>query len=170
VEGIGSGTKRKPQLARSKRNASIRTRNASQRALAMRVLRKLRHALRLAKSKSAKARKRAFATNAQIWVLREIGQQPGIRVTDLAVATALHQSTISNLIDKLKGRQWVRYKRDSVDARVAHLYLTAAGERAVASGPSAPQNHLLSTLERLSAKTLNLLDRDLTGLLDRPGG
>jgi len=136
----------------------------------MKVFKKLRHALRLAKSKADTTQKRALASNAQIWVLHEIGQQPGIKVTDLALATALHQSTISNLIEKLKQRQLVRHKRDSIDGRVVHLYLTAAGERAVASGPSAPRNDLLSTLRRLSAKTLNLLDRDLTGLLDRPHG
>jgi len=133
----------------------------------MQVLKKLRQAMRLAKPKSDIARKRVRATNAQVWVLRAIGEHPGIRVTDLALATALHQSTISNLIGKLKQRQLVRDKRDNIDDRVAHLYLTAAGGHAVASSPSAPQNRLLSTLEYLSAKTLNLLDRDLTRLLDR---
>src|SRR5690349_8762285 len=135
--------------------------------MAMQVLKKLRQAMRLAKPKSDTARKRVLATNAQVWVLRAIGEHPGIRVTDLALAMALHQSTISNTIGRLKQRQLVRDKRDDIDDRVAHLYLTAAGERAVASGPSAPQNSLLSTLERLSAKTLKRLDRDLTRLLDR---
>jgi DNA-binding MarR family transcriptional regulator len=135
--------------------------------MAMQVLKKLRHAFRLAKSGSDTGQKLARATNAEIWVLGEIGQQPGIRVTDLALATALHQSTISNLIEKLKQRQLVRQQRDSTDGRVAHLYLTAAGERVVSAGPSAPHNHLLSTLEHLSAKTLSLIDRELTGLLDR---
>jgi DNA-binding MarR family transcriptional regulator len=170
VKSVGTPTKRKPELARSKRAASIQTGNASQRAVAMQVLKKLRLALRLAKSRSDNSQPRARATNAQIWVLREIGQQPGIRVTDLAFATALHQSTISNIIEKLRQRQLVRDKRDSIDARVAHLYLTAAGERAVASGPLAPQNDLLSTLEHLSAKTLNAIDRELTGLLGRTRG
>src|SRR4051794_24136500 len=54
----------------------------------------------------------------------------------------------------LKQRQLVRDKRDSIDARVAHLYLTAVGEREVSAGPVARQNDLLSTLEHLSANTL----------------
>jgi len=170
VKYIGGGTKRKPQLPPASATEVSGLTSTPQRAVAIQVLKKLRHALRLAKSKSDSDPKRALATNGQLWVLREIGQQPGIKVTDLAVATALHQSTISNLIEKLRQRQLVRHKRDSIDARVVHLYLTAAGQRAVASAPSAPQNDLLSTLEHLSAKTLNAIDRELTGVLDRTRG
>jgi DNA-binding MarR family transcriptional regulator len=166
VESGGALAKRRPPVTSSKGNASINPKSNTQLAVAMQVLKKLRHVLRLAKSKSDPVRKGARATNAQIAVLREIGEHPGIRVTDLALATGLHQSTISNLIERLKQRQLVRHKRDNIDARVVHLYLTAAGERAVSAGPSAPRNDLLSTLEHLSPKTLNLMDRELTGLLD----
>ena len=167
MKRVGGPTKRTSKLPPTKSNASVRNTAQRQHVVALQVLKKLRQAMRLAKPKSDTAQKRVRATNAQIWVLRSIGEHPGIRVTDLAIATALHQSTISNLIRRLKQRQLVRDKRDDIDARVAHLYLTAAGERAVDTGPSAPQNSLPSTLEHLSAKALNLLDRDLTQLLDR---
>jgi len=168
VKRLDGPAKRTPQLPPAKSNENVRDLATRQHVVAMQVLKKLRQAMRLAKQKSDTARKRVGATNAQIWVLRAIGEHPGIRVTDLALATALHQSTISNLIERLRHRQLVRDKRDNIDARAVHLYLTAAGDRALSSGPSAPHNDLLSTLEHLSAKTLKRLDRDLTRLLDRP--
>jgi DNA-binding MarR family transcriptional regulator len=158
-----SPLKRKPQL----RKASSQHRNILRRALAMRVLKNLRRALRLAKSRSGTLQRGGPVTNAEMWVLRELGKHPGLKVTDLARATALHQSSISNVMRKMKQKQLVRDKRDDVDARVVRLYLTAAGERMVSANPSVPHNHLLSTLERLSAKTLNQLDRELTDLLHR---
>jgi DNA-binding MarR family transcriptional regulator len=79
---------------------------------------------------------------------------------------ALRQSTVSNLIKKLRHRRLIRRTRDNIDARVVHLYLTADGARVVIKGRSAPHNVLLDTLEHLSVKTLRLLDRELTGLLD----
>jgi len=102
--------------------------------------------------------------------LCELAEHPGISVSDLANALALHQSTISNLMDKLLQKQLVRRKTDSEDGRVVHLYLTAAGERVVLTSPSAAHNALLATLQRLSPKTLRILDRELANLLDRAQG
>jgi len=48
--------------------------------------------------------------------------------------------------------------------------LTAAGERVVLTSPSAAHNALLATLQRLSPKTLRILDRELANLLDRAQG
>ena len=161
-------TKRKPRRARFESNAAIPSEHTFRRAVAMQVLKKFRQAFRLAKSHSSSLRKRKRVSSAEMGTLRELGEHPGMRVTELAEALALHQSTISNLIGKLLHRQLVRRKRDNMDSRVVHLYLTTAGERVVIISPAAPHNVLLDTLEHLSAKTLRLLDSELAGLLDRP--
>ena len=101
--------------------------------------------------------------------LRELAQQPGMRVTDLADTMGLHQSTISNLIEKLLQKQLVRRKTDRDDGRVVHLYLTPAGGRVVRTSPPAANNALLATLQHLSPKTLHLLDRELADLLIERG-
>ena len=136
----------------------------------MQVLKKFRRALRLTRVNAGSLPKRMPVSSAQMGALRELAEQPGMRVTDLADAMGLHQSTIGNLIDKLLQKQLVRRKTDSEDGRVVHLYLTAPGERAVLTSPSAAHNALLATLQRLSPKTLRILDRELANLLDRAQG
>jgi DNA-binding MarR family transcriptional regulator len=134
-------TKRKPRRAAWETNAAAASARASQRAVAMQVLKKLRHLFRLAKPPhSGTQHKRTAASRAKMWALYELREHPGMRVTHLAEAMALRQSTVSNLINQLLQRQLVRRKRDSMDARVVHLYLTAAGERVVVKSPSAPHN------------------------------
>jgi len=118
----------------------------------MQVLKKFRRALRLTRVNAGSLPKRMPVSSAQMGALRELAEQPGMRVTDLADAMGLHQSTISNLIDKLLQIQLVRRKTDSEDGRVVHLYLTAPGERAVLTSPSAAHNALLATLQRLSPR------------------
>jgi DNA-binding MarR family transcriptional regulator len=106
-------------------------------------------------------------TGTQLWALSELEQHPGMSMTGLAEAMALHQSTTSNLMDKLLRRQLVRRQRDRMDSRVGHLYLTRAGERALRTAPVPARNVLLDALEHLSPERLRLLDRELTTLLQR---
>jgi len=167
---IGARTKRQPGSAASGVNGATAPSRRSQNAVAMQVLKKFRRALRLTRVNAGSLPKRMPVSSAQMGALRELAEQPGMRVTDLADAMALHQSTISNLIDKLLQKQLVRRKTDSEDGRVVHLYLTAAGERVVLTSPSAAHNALLATLQRLSPKTLRILDRELANLLDRAQG
>ena len=144
--------------------------HTSRRAVAMGVLKKFRSLFRFAKSHSGTQQKRTRVSRAEMWALCELRAHPGMRVTELADAMALRQSTVSNLINKLIQRQLVRRKGDNMDARVVHLYLTASGERVVIKIPSAPHNVLLNTLEHLSIRTLRLLDRELGSVLDRTRG
>ena len=132
-------------------------------------LKKFRRALRLSKVNAGSLPKRMPVSSAQMGALRELAQHPGMRVTDLADTMGLHQSTISNLIDKLLQKQLVRHKTDREDGRVVHLYLTPAGGRVVRTSPPAANNALLATLQHLSPKTLHLLDRELADLLIERG-
>src|SRR5947208_1596929 len=94
-------------------------------------------------------------------------KRAGRAIHVIAEALALHQSTTSNLMDKLLRRQLVRRKRDRMDSRVGHLYLTRAGERALRTAPVPARNVLLEALEHLSPERLRLLDRERTTLLQR---
>ena len=136
---------------------------SKQRDAAMQVLKKLRQTLALRKSRSLYTHCAVSAS--QLWTMRELEKQPGIKVTELAIVMGLHQSTVSNLLHKLAKRQLIRRKRGTVDARTSHLYLTAAGERVL--GRTAPKTHktVLDTLQGLPSHTLRSLDRVLTALV-----
>src|SRR5271165_3388130 len=46
--------------------------------------------------------RRTGISGAQLWALAQIAENPGIRVGDLALALAIHQSTASNLLRELE--------------------------------------------------------------------
>jgi DNA-binding MarR family transcriptional regulator len=150
-----------------KRKAASRKGRPAQREAALEVLKKFRQVFRAAKVHFNAIEKRAGVTGAQLWALCELEEQPGVRVTDLAAAMALHQSTVSNLIDKLLRKRLIRRDRGDIDGRVVRLYLTAAGERIVRSAPTPGRGVLPDALEHLPPTALRGLDQQLGNLLRR---
>lgn len=103
-------------------------------------------------------------SGSQLWVLSTIAGSPGLRVTELARALALHQTTASNLIDKLEHRKLLRRKRSSTDQRVVRLYLTRSGLAVVAKAPRPFEGVLPDALMRLPQAELRRLNVMLISL------
>jgi len=103
-------------------------------------------------------------SGAQLWALAEVAAAPGIRVTALARALSLHQSTTSNLVERLEERKLLRRARAADDQRGVRLHLTAAGKRLVAQAPQPLKGILPHALERLSEEDLALLRQQLRQL------
>jgi len=96
----------------------------------------------------------------------ELQCTPGVRVSDLSRALSIHQSTTSNLLDKLEGKGLVRRERGGPDHRVVRLFLTDAGTALVGQAPRPARGALSEALERLSDAELSELDRGLGRLVD----
>src|ERR1043165_3613131 len=79
--------------------------------------------------------KQCGINGAQLWVLWEISQMPGLRVSDLATAMATHQSTTSNLIDRLARAKLIERRRASGDQRVVTLFVTRSGQSILERAP-----------------------------------
>ncbi len=105
-------------------------------------------------------------SGAQLWVLREVAEHPGQRVSDLARAMSVHLSTASNLLDKLTKRKLIRRERNDPDQRIVRLFLTEEGARIVASAPGPARGVLPDALNRLPDESLDSLNRSLALLLD----
>lgn len=101
------------------------------------------------------------ASGAQVWALATIARQPGIRVTEMAAAMAIHPSTASNLVAKAERGGLIRRERSSRDQRVVHLYLTDAGQAVLAKAPAPVAGLLPDALGRLPEDTLARLTSDL---------
>lgn len=101
----------------------------------------------------------------QLWVLWELHQSPGLRVTDLALKLSIHQSTASNLIDKLARKSLLIKKRSDRDQRVVQLYLTAAGIAMILKAPGAPRGVLRDALDQLPVQDLAELQHSLEKLI-----
>jgi DNA-binding MarR family transcriptional regulator len=147
----------------------------SHRGLALAVLEQFRMIFRSVKKHFQWVQEKTGVSGAQIWVLAEIHRTPGIRVTELARAMAVHQSTASNLIDRLDKAGLIRRERSAVDQRVVHVSLTRTGQRTIAAAPrplegvlpdalnSLPRTNLLELKQHLDALARSMKVRDRGG-------
>ena len=106
---------------------------------------------------------------AQLWALWEINRAPGLRVTELAAAMAMHQSTVSNLIDKLARATLVKRQRVGNDRRVVTLFLTEPGKKLLKRAPRPARGKLPEALFGLPKNSLSLLNELLERVLQEMG-
>ncbi|MBV8466799.1 MAG: MarR family transcriptional regulator [Burkholderiales bacterium] len=104
-------------------------------------------------------------SGAQLWALSRIAAEPGLRVSDLARGLAIHQSTASNLIEKLVEQGLVSRERSSRDQRVVHLSISSLGETVLGRAPGPFQGLLPDALSKLSPAQLDALHESLDVLL-----
>lgn len=95
-------------------------------------------------------------TGAQLWAMTVLAERPR-GTSELAAALAVHQSSVSVLVDRLVKRGLVRRTRDRGDRRVVRLSLTAEGAALVARAPEPAQGRLLHKLRSLAPEELDRL-------------
>ncbi|MCC4116188.1 MarR family transcriptional regulator [Aromatoleum toluclasticum] len=134
------------------------------------VLQRFRVLIRTAQRHSQWVEKRSGVTGAQLWAMQELLEEPGLRVGELAKRMALHQSTASNMIDKLETNGFVAKARTSADQRVVRLSLTTAGRELLARAPSPARGVLPEALRLLDAASQARLQEELDGLLQQIKG
>lgn len=108
-------------------------------------------------------------SGAQIWAMAALRQSPGMKVSELAQALSIHTSTASNLLDKIEKSGLIRRERNASDQRVVRLYLTDAGEAALAHAPQPLTGILTHALEQMSDDALARLNLDLAALVGQMG-
>ena len=106
-------------------------------------------------------------SGSQLWILQEIGHNPGIGVSDLAAHIGIHQSTCSLLVEKLVKAKHVTRSRMRSDQRRVGLKLTQKGQRTVAAAPGPAEGVLPQALQRLSGGSLKSLNRSLRMVIER---
>ena len=135
-----------------------------QRERAMAVLQQFRFVFKSVKKHFQWVEQETGISGSQLWALAQIGAAPGLRVTELARALVVHQTTASNLIDKLVQRKLVRRERKREDQRVVQLFLTQRGEAVIAQAPKPYEGVLPDALMRLPQAELARLDALLKSL------
>lgn len=70
------------------------------------VLQKRRFVIRAAQRHSQRVRRTSGVSGAQLWLLRDLAEAPGLRVGELAARLAAHQSTVGHMLEKLELRGW----------------------------------------------------------------
>ena len=96
-------------------------------------------------------------SGSQLWLMQEIATAPAIGISDLAHRLSIHQTTCSQLVEKLVARGYVIKTRSREDQRRVGLALSAAGQRVLASAPGPAVGVLPEALLALSDTTLHTL-------------
>jgi len=132
---------------------------------ALSLLIRFRVLIRTAQRHSQWIERQSGVTGAQLWALQELADDPGLRVGELAKRMALHQSTASNMVDKLDTLGLLRRERGSADQRVVRLYPTPEGLSLLARAPSPARGVLLEALRAMDAASIGQLREGLDALL-----
>jgi DNA-binding MarR family transcriptional regulator len=133
------------------------------------ALQKLRVVVRAAQRHSGWIEKQCGVTGAQLWLMQELYETPGLRVGELAERLGIHQTTTSNMLNGLVRRKLLVKKRDSPDQRVVTLALTKAGMAVVDKAPKPARGLLAEAVRSMDQKKLRDLTRGLQALLEAIG-
>lgn len=130
------------------------------------ILKNFRIIFRSAQIHSRWVEKESGLTSAQLWMMWELFNEPGLTVSGLARVLSIHQSTCSNMLDKLQEKLLVYRERSNIDQRVVRLYLTEQGSNLLAKAPRPAQGALTDVLHRLPDDVLCELDNGLGQLVN----
>lgn len=130
------------------------------------VLKNLRIIFRSVQAYSRWVEKESGVSTAQLWMLWELYNEPGLTVSRLANVLSIHQSTCSNMLDKLQQKGLICRDRNSSDQRVVRLFLTESGAALLEKAPRPAQGALADVLLRLPDNALANLDSGLVQLVD----
>ncbi|HEY3697965.1 MAG TPA: MarR family winged helix-turn-helix transcriptional regulator [Spongiibacteraceae bacterium] len=96
-------------------------------------------------------------SGAQLWALAKIDSTSDITISELAKELAIHQTTASNLVEKLCAKKLIKRVRQHTDQRFVSLMQTAAGKKMLAQAPTPLQGLLPDALGRMPYKKLLML-------------
>lgn len=133
------------------------------------TLKKLRIVIRAAQRHSAWIEKQCGVAGAQLWLMQELEDMPGQRVGEIANRMAIHQTTVSNLLDALEKRGLVVKTRDPQDQRAVRLALSDDGRKLLDEAPKPARGLLPEALRQMKPEQLALLDQGLQELLNSIG-
>ena len=105
-------------------------------------------------------------SGAQLWALAEVANTGGLTISQISARMALHQSTTSNLLDKLETKGLIERRRSREDRRVVTVHATPLGEQALAKAPGPFIGILPDALMRMPPEQLESLRSSMSVLLN----
>lgn len=130
------------------------------------TLKQLRIVIRAAHRHSNWIEKQCGVSGAQLWIMQELNETPGLRVGEIAKKLAIHQTTTSNLLLSLEKRGYVFKMRDPTDQRVVKLALSEQGMDLLNRAPKPARGLLPEALRKLDQDGLSQLNAGLQLLLE----
>lgn len=101
---------------------------------------------------------RGFGLTApQLWALKTLQRSGPSTTSQLADALAVHQSSLSILVDRLEQKGLLRRTRDREDRRFVRIELTERGGALATQAPEAAQGRLLHGLGAMPARRVRAI-------------
>ena len=135
--------------------------------ISLQVLKKFRVICGSVRQHFREIEQRCGVSGSQLWIMQEIRNTPGIGVTELANRLSIHQSTCSQLVEKLVIHGLISKDRKREDQRRVGLYLTKAAELRIHLAPGPAEGLLPEALRELPAETILTLDTALQEVIQQ---
>lgn len=137
----------------------------SKNQLSLQVLKKFRIIYGSVRQQFREIEQTCGITGSQIWILQEVANTPGIGVSELADRLSIHQSTGSQLVEKLVSRGLINKERSKEDQRRVGLRVTEEASRLLKNAPGPAEGILPQALQALPESALLALDNSLIGVI-----
>lgn len=135
--------------------------NCSKNQLSLQVLKKFRIIYGSVRQQFREIEQTCGVTGSQMWILQEVANTPSIGVSELADRLSIHQSTGSQLVEKLVGRGFISKERSKEDQRRVGLQVTKEASRLLKRAPGPAEGILPEALQALPEASLLALDNAL---------
>ena len=106
-------------------------------------------------------------SGSQVWILRDVAAVPGVGVSQLAERLSIHQSTCSQLVEKLVAAGLLSKLRSTADQRRVGLRITQSGARLLRKAPGPAEGMLPEALRQLPDVSLRTLQVNLELLIEQ---
>lgn len=139
----------------------------SKNQLSLQVLKKFRIIYGSSRQQFREVERTCGISGSQLWVIQEIANTPGIGVSELAERLSIHQSTCSQLVEKLVAHGLASKERSREDQRRVGLRITGDAEKILKNAPGPAEGILPTALRSLSESALLALDKSLVDVIDK---
>lgn len=136
-------------------------------ALSLQVLKKFRIIYGSVRQHFREVEQSCGVTGSQLWILQEVCKTPGIGISALAERLSIHQSTCSQLVEKLVTRNFIIKERSKADQRRVGLHSTKEAAALVKSAPGPAEGVLPDALRELTPEAIRALDVSLEKVISQ---
>jgi DNA-binding MarR family transcriptional regulator len=130
------------------------------------ALRRIVRGLRVA---SRQVEDTAPISAAQLFVLQQLAETPGMSVRELADRTMTDRTSVAHVLELLEGEGYVARRRSSQDRRRYEILIERKGKALLARAPLSPTVQVLEAMACLSPSELAGLTRGLQRLVGAMG-
>lgn len=141
--------------------------NHNKKQLPLQVLKKFRIIYGTVRQHFREIERTCGVTGSQLWVMQEVANTPGIGISELAERLSIHQSTCSQLVEKLVACKLISKERSKEDQRRVGLRLTEEAAKLIKSAPGPAEGVLPEALSALSADAIRSLDAALEKVIQQ---